>query len=488
MIAFQTDRDGDNEIYSMYRNGSGVVNLTKHSADDRKPSFSGVGLLAFSSNRDAGEDADDSAFDVYLLDLNAPDVQRLTVDSKNNGYPAISARGDKVAYVSHRDNNPEVYVLAFTVDNPGDVSPKNITNHAADDTDPDWSPDGCRIAFASNRDGDWDIFVANKDGSGVVNLTDGEEDDTGGFNDRWPSLSIEGGKERVVFSSDRGGNWEIYSMYTGGSGFIRATDNPGIDAGPSWGQGSDEFVFHSNRDGKYEIYGAETAYADIQTNITRNRTANDLSPDWEPARNSNLCNDPPLPTPTPTATPTPTVTATPTPTPTVTATHSNGHPDTDTYAHGNGNGHPDTNTHGDADPDTNYDGNADTHAHPHGNGHPDSDSDSDTNYDGNADAHSHGNGHPDTDTNTYALGNGHPDANTHGDAYAYADANPHSDADANPHSDADPQADDRARCPSRISCGRQDCVPERQRRQFRDIRDGLRRYRTGQPDKSFVGR
>ena len=318
-IAFQTDRDGNNEIYLMYRDGSGGVNLTSHPAEDREPSLSSVGLFAFSSDRGAGEDGGDSAFDVYLTSLDAPEVERLTADFKNNGSPAISSRGDKVAYVSHRDNNPEVYVHVFTVDNPGDVTPLNVTNHAADDADPHWSPDGCRIAFASNRDGDWDIYVANMNGTGAVNLTDGEDDDSEGFNDRWPSLGIYESRERVVFSSDRTGNWEIYSMYTDGSGFIRATENPGLDVGPSWGPGSDEFVFHSNRDGVYEIYSADTAHADIQTNISRDRIANDLSPDWEPSRNTDLCNEAPAPTLTPTApaipTPTPTPIPTPTPTP-----------------------------------------------------------------------------------------------------------------------------------------------------------------------------
>ena len=46
-----------------------------------------------------------------------------------------------------------------------------LTNHPADDRDPTWSPDGTRLAFASNRPGNWDIYRMEADGSGVTNLT-----------------------------------------------------------------------------------------------------------------------------------------------------------------------------------------------------------------------------------------------------------------------------------------------------------------------------
>jgi Tol biopolymer transport system component len=47
----------------------------------------------------------------------------------------------------------------------------NLTSKRAEDTQPEWSPDGTRIAFASDRDGDYDIYTMDADGSDVVQVT-----------------------------------------------------------------------------------------------------------------------------------------------------------------------------------------------------------------------------------------------------------------------------------------------------------------------------
>ena len=53
----------------------------------------------------------------------------------------------------------------------------NLTDDPAGDSDPAWSPDGSKIAFVSDRDGDWEIYMMNADGSGQTNLTNNPEDD-----------------------------------------------------------------------------------------------------------------------------------------------------------------------------------------------------------------------------------------------------------------------------------------------------------------------
>jgi TolB protein len=80
------------------------------------------------------------------------------------------------------------------------------------------------IAFDSNRDGNYEIYVMNADGSGVRQVT------TGGGAD--PAWSPDGTK--IAFESDRDGNFEIYVMNSDGSDLRRLTTSPGDDLHPAW--------------------------------------------------------------------------------------------------------------------------------------------------------------------------------------------------------------------------------------------------------------
>ena len=48
---------------------------------------------------------------------------------------------------------------------------RNLTRHPGHDSDPEWSPDGKKIAFTTKREGNFEIYVMNADGSGQRNLT-----------------------------------------------------------------------------------------------------------------------------------------------------------------------------------------------------------------------------------------------------------------------------------------------------------------------------
>ena len=89
-----------------------------------------------------------------------------------------------------------------------------------------WSPDGSRIAFISERDGNLEIYVVNADGSGLTNLTNNPATD---FVPRWsPNGS------RIAFVSHRDGNSEIYVMNADGSGLTRLTNSPEDESGLTW--------------------------------------------------------------------------------------------------------------------------------------------------------------------------------------------------------------------------------------------------------------
>ena len=69
-------------------------------------------------------------------------------------WPVWSPDGKRIAFTSNRDGNYEIYVM-----NADGSGPKNLTNHKGWDNFATWSPDGKRLAFVSNRDGGHDVYV-----------------------------------------------------------------------------------------------------------------------------------------------------------------------------------------------------------------------------------------------------------------------------------------------------------------------------------------
>jgi Tol biopolymer transport system component len=158
----------------------------------------------------------------------------------------------------------------------------NMTKNSAEDFSPAWSPDGSRIAFDSNRNGNYEIFVMNADSTGVMNMTNHADWDV------HPSWSSDGG--HIAFVSDRDGNWEIYAMLSNASREGRVTNHPHEDDHPSWTPDNTRITFATNRDDpdpdncgldcNYEIYVTTTS-GDQLVRLT-NHPAQDLDPAWAP--------------------------------------------------------------------------------------------------------------------------------------------------------------------------------------------------------------
>ncbi|MGQ9626046.1 MAG: cellulase family glycosylhydrolase [Anaerolineae bacterium] len=135
-----------------------------------------------------------------------------------------------LAFASDYEGNGEIY--RFDSDT-GNLT--NLTNHPAVDWDPAFSPDGSHIAFTSHRDGNSELYIMKADGSNPTNITNHPADDY------MPAWSPDG--EKLVFVSERDGNQEIYTINRDGSGVERLTNNETADRAPAWSPDGKKIAF-----------------------------------------------------------------------------------------------------------------------------------------------------------------------------------------------------------------------------------------------------
>ncbi|MDE2812479.1 MAG: leucine-rich repeat domain-containing protein [Gemmatimonadota bacterium] len=219
--------------------------------DDRGVSL-GERQIVFSSNRRT-EAHYLRGLEVYSLDLETGEVVNLSAElaavpfadgsrpdttelfslahriAREGEEPTLSPDRTRVAFVSYRDGNYEIYVMGAD-----GSAPTNLTQHDSWDDSPAWSPDGRRIAFVSDRNGDRelykgsdlynsDIFLMNVDGTGVEQLTFDPGDGAG-----QPAWSPDGSSIAFVSSG------EIFAIDLASGDVRRISNNDLSVSSPSW--------------------------------------------------------------------------------------------------------------------------------------------------------------------------------------------------------------------------------------------------------------
>ena len=223
-LAFESNRDGNMEVYVTNADGTGLVRLTNNAAFDAAPAWSPDGTkIAFTSDRDGRNE-------IYVMNPDGSGVARVSNEQADEWRPAWSPDGRRIAFQTTRDGHYEVYVM-----NADGSGVARLTNDSLGNLEPSWSPDGSRIVFRSNRDGNAQLYVMNADGSNVTRLTNDVNQNT------QPAWSPDGSKiafTQGVQSCDDSGCWFSYNLWAvnadGSAVFPLGGTNTGIDSDPAW--------------------------------------------------------------------------------------------------------------------------------------------------------------------------------------------------------------------------------------------------------------
>jgi WD40 repeat protein len=160
-IVYASKRDGDWDVYRQSLDGTTPpVNLTASSpAADRNPRVGPDGRIAFESDRLG-------SVDVFTMAADGSDVRAVTAAPGRETLGDWSPDGSRIVYSGDASGTEQLYVVSAA-----GGGPTRITHDAGNDTDAAWSPTGDRIAFSSDRDGDNEVYVVAPDGSGEKQLT-----------------------------------------------------------------------------------------------------------------------------------------------------------------------------------------------------------------------------------------------------------------------------------------------------------------------------
>ncbi len=154
----------------------------------------------------------------------------------------------QLAFASSRDGNWEIY--AMSAGNPS--AARRLTNHPADDLYPAWSSDGTQLAFASRRDGDSEIYVLALSDGALRRLTRRPSEE-------WaPTWSPDG--LRLAYQSDRNGQSDIYVAGRDGSDETRLTQPGSNNEAPHWSPDGQQIVFDSDFDVDEAVHAAINIY------------------------------------------------------------------------------------------------------------------------------------------------------------------------------------------------------------------------------------
>ena len=261
-IGFSSDRTGNREVWLMDYDGFNQKQITISKTINLSPDLSPDGKKVVYTTYKTTENGIGQALVVYSIYEGTK--YNLFSRGSLNSAPAWAPDGNRISFTSNVNGNAEL----FTINTDG-TNLRQVTFNRAIDTSPAWNPKSGQIAFTSDRSGNPMVYVMNEDGTNEQRLTY-----VGEYNES-AAWSRDGSK--LAYVSRSGINFDVYVIDMVSNKVLRLTQNELSNENPCWSPDSRHISFSSNRTGKYQIWSMLYDGTKLRQ---LSREGNNTSPSW----------------------------------------------------------------------------------------------------------------------------------------------------------------------------------------------------------------
>jgi dipeptidyl aminopeptidase/acylaminoacyl peptidase len=233
-IFYTSDAGGHLDIWSMDPGGANQTNLTDSTVWDERPAVSPDGqTVAYASHVNPND------VGIYLMSSDGSSKRPLIDDPEVlETDPAFTPDGDNVLFTgSSTGTKPEIYTVPLA-----GGSPVDLTDNSEEDREPDACATDGKVAFVSSRTGDNDIYVMESNGMNQTDLTQ-----VSGSQEIEPSWSPDCSHIAYISSQDAG-NFEVYVMDSNGANQTRITSTSAFEREPTWSPDGSLIAYASGSD------------------------------------------------------------------------------------------------------------------------------------------------------------------------------------------------------------------------------------------------
>jgi len=268
-IVFQSDMDGDNEIYVL--TNERLRQLTDNTWDDFYPRWSRDGTkISFSANRNGN-------YDLFVMDENGDNLIQLTTSPEDDLDAAWAPDGQNIVFSKRVKKTVGKQSSIWILNLSSKQERKLMPDFSRSNILPDYSPWALLVAFTGGRTLGWDVFLYSFENGKYRGLTEGGKACRPRFSP--------GGQKIVYVSHKADGKGDIWTMNSDGSSQQRITErDETFDYFPSWSPDGKLVVFCSNLKSVYADKGDWDLYLvnpeDQSVSLLFESPGRDVFPDW----------------------------------------------------------------------------------------------------------------------------------------------------------------------------------------------------------------